>query len=258
MLIRISNNAAFLGDSNFPQFGTKGQPMGAQLFLFMGLYEHYSRLLFTQPSDKPKAVAGLEQRLTQKFADRSGAGVFASHSCRWLLWERAEGVEALEQIEFPSDDLKSPPSWSWMSYIGQISYLVPPHRRTDWNRDIELILTGNERTSWLYTNETLAMRAPVLTVNEDDVYQIADGFNSLSATSDRSVRTTSLVLDRPRQENGSIRHFVIIGTWGNSRAYVLIVIPSKGKKHFQRVGAGWIPYKMLQTGSISAEPCTIV
>jgi hypothetical protein len=81
---------------------------------------------FTHEWDKLVAIAGLEQRLIKKFADRSGAGIFVNYRSRWLLWERANGVEVLKRIDFTISTVKAPPLWSWMSYIGGITFLEPP------------------------------------------------------------------------------------------------------------------------------------
>ena len=74
----LSAVAAFLGDPNFPTY-TEEKVKGAQIYLFMRLYEQYSRLSFAHPTDRPVAIAGLEKRLTSAFHDRGGAGIFQNH-----------------------------------------------------------------------------------------------------------------------------------------------------------------------------------
>jgi hypothetical protein len=261
-----SDEASFLGDPEFPQFGTKGQPMGAQLFLFTGLYEQYSRLSFTHEWDKPVAIAGLEQRLTQRFADRSGAGVFANHKSRWLLWERAVEFDTLRRIDFAKSTAKAPPSWSWMSYIGGINFLEPPKGQTTWNTDIELTLTGDGNTSWLYTNQRLAMKAPILVVDDITAADISAGSSTTNNLSQRAGSGISLIFDMPDQATGLHKHFVIVGTFGSqnntsSRTYVLVVSQKQGQTNtdaFERIGAGWIPNRMVKTGTISTTRFSIV
>jgi len=237
--------------------------MGAQLFLFTGLYEQYSRLSFTHEWNKPVAIAGLEQRLTKRFADRSGAGIFANHSTRWLLWERADGVDTLKRIDFGTSTVKAPPSWSWMAYIGGITFLEPPKGQTDWNNDIVLTLTGDGNASWLYTKEDLAMRAPILVLDDAAAAEISTDSSTLANPSQRAERELSLMFDEPKQAAGPHKHYVIVGTFGNlndtsSRTYVLAVSPIQQLTNtFERIGAGWIPNRMVKRGTILGL-CSIV
>ncbi|KAJ4311211.1 hypothetical protein N0V84_010573, partial [Fusarium piperis] len=70
-----SNEAAFLGDANFPDVAFRSSK-GARIHYYQRLYETYSRLQFTKAYDRPIAIAGLEQRLVNAFATHGGYGAF--------------------------------------------------------------------------------------------------------------------------------------------------------------------------------------
>ena len=209
------------------------------------------------------AIAGLEQRLTQHFGVRNGAGIFASHFHRWLLWERAEEVESLRKIDFASTTINSPPSWSWMSYVGGITYLEPPKGKTKWNTKIKLTLTGEAQNSWLYKEEPLAMEAPILLLDPAAAAEIRGSLETVASPSERTRNDISLILDEPDRQHVPHRHFVIIGTFGDkgsisSRTYVLMVSPVPGTGTFVRIGAGWIPYRLVAAGKESDELSSVV
>lgn len=99
--ISNSNEAAVLGDPNFPTVARKNTT-GGKIRLYELLYKHYSILEFTRDCDRPLAIAGLEQRLMNVFATRGGYGVFQRYFERSLLWKRGSST-ALKRIDFPPD-----------------------------------------------------------------------------------------------------------------------------------------------------------
>jgi hypothetical protein len=172
-----SSEEAFLGDSDFPKYVKQEKNKGAQQYLFESLYRKYSRLGFSEQTDKPIAISGLEQRLLKVFEDRGGAGIFEKHWGRCLLWKRASKQPSLERIQFQpplSGDaynststkpksrykFRPPPSWSWMSYKGSIDYVQPPPAGVDWNlTGVKLRYTGDSKTSWFSAAENMCMEA---------------------------------------------------------------------------------------------------
>jgi hypothetical protein len=101
--------------------------------LFQDLYERYSRLALTFPSDRPIAIKGLETRLLDTFGTTGGYGIFDIYLHRCLLWQRAD--KALKHME--SFRGGSPvPSWSWMAYVGRIRYMDVPFGQASWCDDI--------------------------------------------------------------------------------------------------------------------------
>ncbi|KAK5630875.1 hypothetical protein RRF57_006590 [Xylaria bambusicola] len=109
-----------------------GYAKGLRIEIFQDLYERYSRLALSYPSDRPIAIRGLESRLISTFGTSGGVGVFDIYLHRSLLWERAS--DALKSITGSSH--VHVPSWSWMAYDGPISYLTIPFGEVTWSEDI--------------------------------------------------------------------------------------------------------------------------
>jgi hypothetical protein len=101
--------------------------------LFQDLYERYSRLALSFPSDRPIAIKGLEARLLATFGTTGGFGIFDIYLHRCLLWQRSD--TALKRIGlFRGGSLV--PSWSWMAYDGHIRYMAVPFGKASWCEDI--------------------------------------------------------------------------------------------------------------------------
>ncbi|KAF7534270.1 hypothetical protein G7054_g6357 [Neopestalotiopsis clavispora] len=127
-LTRTENiKSALLGDANFP-FSLPDFDKGRRIKLFQSLYERYTKLEFTYPTDRPIAIRGLETRLLRALDTRGGYGVFEQYMRRGLLWQRKE--PSLPRIDFsksPSSNAHEfVPSWSWMAYDGPIRYMEIP------------------------------------------------------------------------------------------------------------------------------------
>ena len=126
-----SRKASFLGDSNFPHSVDK-YVKGLRIEMFQDLYERYSRLALSYPSDRSMAIRGLESRLLSTFGSAGGVGVFDIYLHRSLLWQRAS--ETLRAItNFRGIPV---PSWSWMAYDGPIQYMAIPFGEVVWADDI--------------------------------------------------------------------------------------------------------------------------
>jgi hypothetical protein len=170
LILIISNWAKLLGDPNFPTILDSAK-QGERILRFEHLYEDYSRLGLSEPSDRPRGIAGLEQRLIRtmnvdgRFGtldDPNAPGLFR----RSLLWHRGKDTPRLNRIKFPSQQVQVP-SWSWMAweggkqddkieYPGGINYyrlsfndfewqeLQPPWKRSC--NDRENLLAGKART----------------------------------------------------------------------------------------------------------------
>ncbi|UPK90662.1 hypothetical protein LCI18_001597 [Fusarium solani-melongenae] len=133
-LMKLANDkAAFLGDSDFPNSIVEYYK-GGRIVLSQNLFEMYSSLKFTNPSDRPIAISGLEKRLMSTFKTRGGYGVFQAFFERSLLWQRPESG-SLARITYPAD--WNVPSWSWMSFDGSITYVDAPFEEVDWTKDYE-------------------------------------------------------------------------------------------------------------------------
>lgn len=131
-----NSGASFLGDANFPH-SIPDYVRGKKIKLYQDLYERYSRLALSYPTDRPVAIRGLETRLLLVLNTKGGYGVFDIFFPRGLLWQR-DGAR-IERIDFSSKGnvvQKPVPSWSWMAYAGPIRYMNVPGGETQWNRDI--------------------------------------------------------------------------------------------------------------------------
>ncbi|ETS75649.1 hypothetical protein PFICI_12593 [Pestalotiopsis fici W106-1] len=127
-LTRTENTkSSVLGDANFP-FALPDFDKGKRIKLYQTLYERYTRLTFTYPTDRPIAIRGLETRLLRALQTSGGYGVFQLYLCRGLLWQR-EGP-SLTRIDFSKSPARNAyefvPSWSWMAYDGPIRYMEIP------------------------------------------------------------------------------------------------------------------------------------
>ncbi|KAK7454787.1 serine/threonine protein kinase [Colletotrichum acutatum] len=132
-LMKLSNRqAALLGDSDFPKSALE-YFKGGRIVTFQTLYQIYSRLAFTVPSDRSIGIKGLEERLVKDFVTKGGFGIFDEYLQRSLLWQKAPDA-SLDRISYPPD--RRVPSWFWMAYQGPIAYLEAPFEHINWTKDI--------------------------------------------------------------------------------------------------------------------------
>jgi len=123
-----SSKAAFLGDANFPESAQKYYRDGRQT-LVQELYERYTSLAFSNPSDRPIAILGLQERLANVFNTPAAHGCFAAYFARGLLWRRRDS-RRMTRLASPSGQRL--PSWSWFSKAGAIQYLALSFTQIDW------------------------------------------------------------------------------------------------------------------------------
>ncbi|SPO03071.1 uncharacterized protein DNG_05752 [Cephalotrichum gorgonifer] len=126
-----SSKASFLGDANFPH-SFPDYIKGLKIKLYQDLYELYSKLALSYPTDRPVAIRGLETRLLSVLNTRGGYGVLDVYLRRGLLWQRAQ--TSLKRIDFPDGERGPVPSWSWMAYDGAIQYMNVPFGGVDWDK----------------------------------------------------------------------------------------------------------------------------
>ncbi|KAK4170663.1 heterokaryon incompatibility protein-domain-containing protein [Triangularia setosa] len=149
-LTKIDNKlTSFLGDPSFPSklsgsLSDKGSDRGERIRFYEDLYRQYSRLNFTRLTDRPVAIAGLEQRMINDLKAKGGYGIFhdaRSLLPRSLLWRRGAEEAKLNRVDFSQakqTEGKNLPSWSWMAYDGAIDYLDLPLGGVDWRNDAVL------------------------------------------------------------------------------------------------------------------------
>ncbi|KAI0185042.1 hypothetical protein EV127DRAFT_515589 [Xylaria flabelliformis] len=166
-MTRMKNRkASFLGDPNFPR-SVDQFAKGLRIEIFQDLYERYSKLALSFPSDRPIAIRGLESRLINTFGTSGGVGIFDTYLHRSLLWQRAG--DTLKSITSFRD--APVPSWSWMAYDGPIRYLTVPFGDVTWCENIispfskdgsrNAVLSGDFRGDKVIATRPLELEAPV-------------------------------------------------------------------------------------------------
>ncbi|KAG0646494.1 Serine threonine-kinase [Hyphodiscus hymeniophilus] len=237
-----NNQAAFLGDPNFPNVATKSTK-GGQIRLYEHLYKQYSTLQFSKAYDRPIAIAGLEQRLISTFNRQGGYGVFEKYFGRSLLWQRDTTIKdiAMKDIKFPSNENTRVPSWSWMAYEGGISFLDIPFDGVLWKEDED----GEEiRSPWIRSGASSSS------------WHTADSNGRIDLTCKvRDLRLDladqSIVYDKLVRPRGRAVKCVVIGRKKSNvptdeaeqEHYILVVAPrlDGSKDAYERVGVGSSP-----------------
>ncbi|KAF4950003.1 hypothetical protein FSARC_13322 [Fusarium sarcochroum] len=246
-LTRLTNNqAAFLGDANFPKLAMRSA-RGAKIRFYQSLYEQYSNLQFTRIYDRPIAIAGLEQRLVSAFKTDGGYGVFkGSFFGRSLLWKRdTTRSSALTMIAFPKNQKFRVPTWSWMAYEGPIAYLEIPFGCVEWDYETA---EGRIQSPWV-TRDAQTTSASWHTGDSngkiDLTAEARDLFDlSLAETRGKIVYDDGTSLDTDQ----SVR-CVVVGSEkmttetcdvGDLEHYVLLVKPVQGPGDncYRRIGIG--------------------
>jgi hypothetical protein len=129
------------GDSRFPM--TASHLMGAlKDAMFQDIFNQYSKLALTYPSDRPAAISGLELRLARFYKTKCTFGIFQCFFHQGLLWKRS-GNEMTKPIRnFRFEEV---PSWSWMAYEGEIHYGSIDPKDMLWDKGIQLIMNREIR-----------------------------------------------------------------------------------------------------------------
>lgn len=147
--------ASIYGDPDFP-ISVMAKTKISPISIFQDLYKTFSRLEFTRVSDRPLAIQGLERRLFRELGCEGQHGILTSdplYLAHSLLWRRATEVGMHRTPIEPSPDSVQPPSWSWMAYTGEISYVDIRFGEVDWemlssDRDGEGNLTALSVSGW--------------------------------------------------------------------------------------------------------------
>ncbi|KAF2492573.1 HET-domain-containing protein [Lophium mytilinum] len=242
---------AFLGDSNFPDYTIGPQSsVGEQIALIIDLFQRYTRLEFSHPEDRPIAIDGLMDRLNVAFKTKSLAGLFETFWGRCLLWRKADGAVPMKKILGGTHTRKIPPTWSWMAFEGEISFIEPGGGKIDWNRadiilpDIILPSTTRAPVSWLRTShrgDVVAIRAKAFkfedagdTVDATDRQEFYDGGKELPRALTKCVVIGS---EKPHVSNTDRRmHYVMI---------VRAISNAPNAASYERVGVGYMLGKFI-------------
>jgi hypothetical protein len=245
--------AAFLGDPKFPDIAMREHSRALRVSWFQDLYKQYSGLDFSQYSDRPFAIAGLERRLQKAFGTKGGYGIFDDGDKpkgglfhRSLLWQRCEEEKELVPIDFPPEKNIHVPSWSWMAYIGGIDYINPPFNSADWE-------TGDITPPWTRGGHCETQSAPP---HYGDVSLLVNVRDFNIARSKREEVKIVYDRDRTSASDGQRAQCVVVARSKGDvpdqerRFYVLLVTPTQvtsgwGRKAYKRVGVGYMSGKYI-------------
>ena len=204
-----------------------------RITIYEKLYTRYSQLELTHVADRPIAISGLERRLIQALNTPGGYGVLAKYLGRSLLWRRSgKELRKIQKPHFPT------PSWSWMTYEGDIEYMEIPFGQVNWSQEISSPFPRTSKsleTMW-HTGDghCLELRSPVWTC---DLGQLG--------------MEKSLVFDSDELEmrRGELT-FVVVGTEkverrtavaeGKNHYVILLRSGEKSGDGYQRIGVGTI------------------
>ncbi|KAI1743163.1 heterokaryon incompatibility protein-domain-containing protein [Xylaria scruposa] len=205
-LTKMKNQkASFLGDSNFP-YSAEDYVKGKKIKLIQSLYERYSNMALTVPSDRPFAIKGLESRLIHTFGGTGRYGVLQIYMHRCLLWRRS-GAPLMPITSLAG---KSVPSWSWMAYKGGIQYIDVPGESTHWNQDVTWSPSpaGHEDLS-THNGMSRELKAPIWSLVEpQDEDIILDGERPLNLQVTKCVIIG--VSKRPSDEDTKLYYVLIV------------------------------------------------
>ncbi|KAI0490020.1 hypothetical protein F4859DRAFT_509597 [Xylaria cf. heliscus] len=226
---------------------------GEKIIRFQNLYKTYSSLLFTNPTDRPIAVSGIQRRLLEAFGTRGGYGVFDEDVKtgqlgllrRSLLWHRAvdgEGNSRLSRIEFSTAELTDStapvvPSWSWMAYTGEISFLKLDFGAIDWIkiRSPWGAEDGQATARFADGRRNLALKAParIINVTLADAWGVGKlYFDDFARTEGKEIPCVVLGTDKQKTAADEKVHYFILIELAAPSGLGLIVGPRMYKLHF--------------------------
>jgi len=201
--------------------------------LFQGLFERYSQLGITNPTDRPVAISGLVDRLAETFKMRASHGVFHDYLHRSLLWHRADTAR-MQRIQFAPD--RQVPSWSWMAVSGRIEYPKVECCEVEWNSEIRLADGELQAT-------TRRLQQCKIEPRDDG----ACGVRSAAVSAEMGW----VKFDRTDIIDAQTLECVVVGrdveTCPKHMYHVLVVTPVSRREGvvFERVGVGALPRTLL-------------
>ncbi|PVH67613.1 HET-domain-containing protein [Cadophora sp. DSE1049] len=136
-----NENLSFRSDPEFPHSITK-RSRTTQVELFQSLFADYSNFGLTEVTDRPIAIDSLAMALAKAFHTNVRYGIFERYLHRSLLWQRSQDIP-MRRIFYAAG--KTPPSWSWMAYHGQIEY--SKIQDVEWDRSVQFVTVSNAASS---------------------------------------------------------------------------------------------------------------
>lgn len=142
-----SQKAAFLSDPQFPEclgWYTKSN----RVRLFQHLFTTYSTCALTYATDRPAAISGLLERMSEVLGTKTQYGIIDRFLHRSLIWRSSGKSGDLKRLAFGNKRKKQVPSWSWLAYDGAIEYVkIPFYERVEWSESIEYVAGSTDEES---------------------------------------------------------------------------------------------------------------
>lgn len=186
------------------------------------LFRDYSKRGFTNQTDKMVAISGIETRIARAFNCQINYGIVGRFLCKTLLWQRE--TDRLKKIDHGS---RRVPSWSWMSYIGAIKFMIEPKHGLDYA--IALFFCPDRREC---LNVEIADFWEVLLKEMDTKYEVLDlqgqKVGTIYYDTDDIIQSPQCVI--VGQSPGGYAH----------RYFILIVKPTLVQSEYERIGCGYI------------------
>ncbi|KAF4622802.1 hypothetical protein G7Y89_g14223 [Cudoniella acicularis] len=243
-LIKMENTKArLLGDPQFPKYVFSS--IDEDVFRpFQYLFEMYSKLALTKSTDRSVAISGLVSRLSSASRTKDRYGIFQHFLHRSILWQRS-GDKRMKPIEYPPD--RKVPSWSWMAYEGEISYVDIPFGKVEWSDAVKF-------------GSKLELQAPVREFLHCTIEPQNEGCAILSEGGERGW----LKFDGEDITDIQRLKCIVVGKkyleqeTAYSRDRYILVVAQKlegGHRTYERVGAGSIQWRYisLQGGEFEAR-----
>ncbi|KAH8743332.1 heterokaryon incompatibility protein-domain-containing protein, partial [Diaporthe sp. PMI_573] len=226
-----NTKALFLSDPKFPESLFRHGDEG-KIQLFQSLFIRYTHLGLTEPTDRPVAIFGLQERLVTKLRTQGRHGVFEDYLHRSLLWERS-GPKRMSRILYATN--RKVPSWSWMAYDGQIAYMKIPFNQVEWSKDILWPEQALKAEVMAFQPCKIKRKDDETCVIEDETGNGERGWLKFDGADSTDVRTLKCVIVGRESKNAGRKY------------YVLVVTPicSEGCRTFERVGVGSIPERFI-------------
>lgn len=157
-------------------------------------------------------------------------------------------MEKLEHIDFLvprylSQNAHQPPSWSFMAYLGAISYIDPPGNTVQWE-ELDLHLTGTADRSWLHAPEPLTFKAQAFDFERNAYAYLGNWLIAYDDPKADQARDKCVILGKTADEDG-LRYVLVVrpeGTTGKN-----------GRPLYERGGAGYIPFGWIKDTSIDVQ-----
>ena len=233
---------SFRSDPEFPHSITE-RSQAAQVELFQSLFADYSNFGLTDVTDRPIAIDSLAMALAKAFNTNVKYGIFKRYLHRSLLWQRSQDIP-MRRIFYAAG--KTPPSWSWMTYHGQIEY--SKIQGVEWDKGVRFVKAINAASN--PENDGYVLEARVRRFQDCEIKP--EGTKHVIR--DQNDNNVGYLCFDIQLEKASIEVQCaimgrgIIGEEGKRRYYVLFVTecvtqPECGK--FERLGMGWIQQRFI-------------